>query len=94
VNERFFVRRTTTRLRFRYKAALLLVLLLAIWLFRVPLLTSLGRCLRVDSHFDKVYAHSTDIYINEHNWWYSVNGIKRVINEYIKLTVYWLRGYI
>ena len=42
----------------------------------------------------KVFAHSTDIYINERNWWHSVNGIKRVINEYIKLTVYWLRGYI
>ena len=219
MNERFFVRRTSTRLTFRYKAALLLAMLLIVWMLREALLVSLGRWLRVDSnvgqvdvaivegretvsalamraaldylrqgkathilitlvpvdesdifaipHYDrrlvavldslqvpasaytvlplniadpytynisiklasychgqnftsaaiihdsfhirrsylaykkqfqkygiKVFAHSTDIYINERNWWHSVNGIKRVINEYIKLTVYWLRGYI
>ncbi len=41
-----------------------------------------------------VRPYTMDIYLNSKNWWYSANGWRRVIDEYIKLTFYWINGYI
>lgn len=42
----------------------------------------------------KVYPHTIQIYLNSKNWWKSGNGWRRIISEYIKLTFYWIHGYI
>lgn len=34
------------------------------------------------------------IYLNAYNWWTSVNGWRRIIDEYSKLCYYWFKGYI
>lgn len=31
---------------------------------------------------------------NASNWWYSSDGFKNVISEYLKLIYYWMRGYL
>lgn len=41
-----------------------------------------------------VYPYTYEIYLNSRNWWTSGNGWKRVVTEYIKLTFYWVHGYI
>lgn len=41
-----------------------------------------------------VYPYTYEIYLNSSNWWKSANGWRRVIDEYIKLTFYWVKGYI
>ncbi len=41
-----------------------------------------------------VRPYTMEIYLNSNNWWTSANGWRRVIDEYIKLTFYWIKGYI
>lgn len=41
-----------------------------------------------------VYPYTYEIYLNSSNWWTSANGWRRVIDEYIKLIFYWIKGYI
>ena len=41
-----------------------------------------------------VRPYTMEIYLNSRNWWTSANGWRRVIDEYIKLTFYWINGYI
>ena len=41
-----------------------------------------------------VYPYTYDIYLTPTNWWRSANGWRRVLNEYIKLIFYWIKGYI
>lgn len=41
-----------------------------------------------------VRPFSIPIYLNAHNWWHSLNGWRRVFDEYVKLGYYRLKGYI
>lgn len=47
-----------------------------------------------DKYDIKVYAHPIKIYVDSGNWWRSSNGARRVFGEYVKLTYYWLRGFL
>ena len=42
----------------------------------------------------EVFPYTYEIYLNSKNWWTSGNGWRRVFTEYIKLTFYWMNGYI
>jgi len=42
----------------------------------------------------KVYTNSFDIYVDTETWWRSIDGVRRVTGEYIKLVYYWFKGYI
>lgn len=41
-----------------------------------------------------IHPYTYEIYLNAENWWTSGNGWRRVVGEYIKLTFYWIKGYI
>ena len=41
-----------------------------------------------------VYPHVLPIYITSENWWHSGNGWRRVVGEYLKLTFYFIKGYL
>jgi uncharacterized SAM-binding protein YcdF (DUF218 family) len=41
-----------------------------------------------------VRPYTIPIYLNAYNWWTSINGWRRIIDEYMKLTYYWFKGYI
>jgi len=42
----------------------------------------------------QVNACSMPIYLHADNWWHYANGWRRVVDEYIKLTFYRIKGYI
>ncbi len=42
----------------------------------------------------QVNAYSMPIYLHADNWWHYANGWRRVVDEYIKLTFYRIKGYI
>ncbi len=42
----------------------------------------------------EVHAWSMPIYLHADNWWRFANGWRRVVDEYIKLTFYRIKGYI
>lgn len=42
----------------------------------------------------QVSAYSMPIYLHADNWWRYANGWRRVVDEYIKLTFYRIKGYI
>ncbi len=41
-----------------------------------------------------VRSYTIPIYLHKRNWWRSLNGWRRVFDEYVKLTFYKLKGYI
>ncbi len=41
-----------------------------------------------------VYPCTFNIYVNSHNWWKSLGGIRRIFGEYVKLSYYFYKGYI
>ena len=47
-----------------------------------------------EKHNITVRPYAMPIYLNSRNWWRSANGWRRVVDEYIKLTFYWINGYI
>jgi len=42
----------------------------------------------------KVYPYTIDIYIDPKSWYTSLNGWRRVMDEYVKLAYYKINGYI
>ncbi|MBN2413163.1 YdcF family protein [candidate division KSB1 bacterium] len=42
----------------------------------------------------KVYTCTFDIYVDTETWWRSIDGVRRVAGEYIKLGYYRVKGYI
>ncbi len=42
----------------------------------------------------EAFPYTYSIIITRDNWWKSSNGLRRVLEEYLKLAVYWYRGYI
>ncbi len=41
-----------------------------------------------------VYTCTFDIYVDTETWWQSIDGVRRVAGEYIKLVYYRVKGYI
>jgi len=42
----------------------------------------------------RVYTYTFDIYVDTETWWRSIDGVRRVAGEYIKLVYYRFKGYI